>query len=37
MTTEEKIQYFLDETMMNARKQAYNTIEEYYAAAEKML
>ena len=37
MTTEEKMQYFLDETMMNARKQAYNTIEEYYASAEKML
>lgn len=37
MTTEEKIQYFLDETMMNARKQAFSTIEEYYAAAEKML
>lgn len=37
MTTEEKIQYFLDETMMNARKQAYTTIEGYYAAVEKML
>ncbi len=37
MTTEEKMQYFLDETMMNARKQAYDTIEGYYAATEKML
>lgn len=37
MTTEEKMQYFLDETMMNARKQAYAMVDEYHAAADKML
>ena len=36
MTTEEKMQHFLDNSMMNARKQAYDLIKEYYAAADKM-
>lgn len=36
MTTEEKMQHFLDYSMTNARKQAYDLIKEYYAAADKM-
>lgn len=36
MTTEEKMQHFLDYSMMNARKQAYDLIKEYYASADKM-
>ncbi len=36
MTTEEKMQHFLDNTMSNARKQAYDLIKSYYAATEKM-
>ncbi len=36
MTTEEKMQYFLDETMLSARKNAFNMVEEYYAAADKI-
>ena len=36
MTTEEKMQYFLDETMMSARKKAALMIDEYYAAGNQI-